>query len=95
MHQAVTLREIYNQTGTRPKDLSRNSKIKGIRPSVNREVKKFGFLVKSGETYSDPAGHIVTVRYPGLTLKKFRNDRKLTPMNHKCMIHCTCEAWLY
>jgi len=95
LYTATTLRQIFNLTGSGPKNKARNSRIKGIRPSIEKDLKRFSFLVKSKESYSWPSGHITSITYPGLTLKKFRNDRRVTPMSTSVWLHCTCPAFLY
>lgn len=75
---------------------SAKSRVQGIYPSRNnvRDM-RFGFIVRSGESYSDPHGHITSVKFPTTDLTQdFKNNRKIVPMNENVLFHCTCPAWV-
>ena len=95
LNEVAALRKIQSFTGAGPKKRAGNSRIMGIEQTSENDIRRFSFLVKSNESYSNPQGHIVSLHYPGLTLKKFMNNRKITPMNQQVWLYCTCPAFLY
>ena len=91
---AITFRELAEQTSVRPKEKSKNSSVKGI--ITRKRFRRFKFLVKSTESYSDPKGHIVSFMFPDEYLKEmYVRPRGKNPRNTKIKMWCTCPAWQY
>jgi hypothetical protein len=94
--EAISLKNLHETTGSKPKKKSKNSKILGVKSRKN--FKRFNFLVRSSEVYSDPNGHIASVIYPRIKLKDFVRDtgrQEISPYSEYVLVHCSCPAFLY
>ncbi len=94
--EAISLKNLQETTGSKPKKKAENSKILGVKSRKN--FRRFNFLVKSSEVYSDPRGHIASIVYPRLKLKDFLKDtgkQERAPYSEYVLVHCSCPAFLY
>jgi hypothetical protein len=91
---AATLRGLEAETSPRPKEKAQRSSVKGV--ISRKKFRRFKFLVKSKESYSDPKGHIVSIMYPTVRLfDMYVNPQGHNPNNTKVRVWCTCPAWQY
>lgn len=91
----LTLRDLYELVGPKPKAKAANSKVIKIRTRKNQ--RRFSFIVLSKESYSSPKGHLVSFIYPTLKVpfNQIRKYPQITPMNLRVKVRCTCQAWRY
>lgn len=94
-HHSIILKELVENThNKRVQERSqKRTRVLGIKTRKN--FRRFVFLVKSYESYSSPKGHFVSLLYPKLDLKTWSNDRRITPMNQRVRVYCSCPAWQY
>lgn len=94
--EAISLKNLHETTGSKPKKKAENSKIIGVKSRKN--FRRFNFLVKSSEVYSDPKGHIASVIYPKIKIKDFVRDtgrQEKAPYSEYVLVHCSCPAFVY
>ena len=82
--------QLFNLTGARVKKKADKSKIIGIK--TRRNFRRFSFIVKSSEHYSDPGGHITSIMYPKLDFRKLMGK---SPLTEKILVKCTDPSFLY
>lgn len=89
-----SLKELLDKNGQKPILKAKNSKVIGIRS--RKGYKRFIFIVKSWESYSNKNGHIVSIAYPEIDLQKIRERKQqANPFTAIAGVHCTCPAFLY
>lgn len=88
----MTLLELFKKNGISPNSKSNNCRTYQIRYTPTDD-KRFLFLVKCNEEYSDPKGHIVSFYFEEKGLKV--NRRNISPLNSQTRVHCHCPAYVY
>ena len=89
------LNDLFSLCGSAPKEKARGTDIFGFRRRSNQ--KRFPYLCISGESYSDPKGHIASITFPNMKVpfERLREYPQLTPMNRRARVFCTCPAFQY
>lgn len=88
----MTLLDLFRGNGISPNSKSSNCRTYQIRYNPTDD-KRFLFLVKCSESYSNPKGHIVSFYFEDKGLKV--NRRNISPLNSNVRVHCHCPAFLY
>lgn len=91
----MNLRDLHRVSGNinvRNRSKARRSRVMGIKTRAN--WKRFSFIVRSRETYSDSLGHVASVMYPYLDIEDMIRAR-VYPMREDVSVFCTCPAFLY
>lgn len=91
----TTLLDLVNIVGSGPRTRALKSRVSQFwrKPRGRR----FLFLVKSRESYSSKAGHIVSILYPNVRIpfsELWRFPRR-SPTNTRVRVFCSCQAWKY
>jgi len=88
----TNLLELFRANGLSPNSKSNNCRVYQIKYKPVNE-KRFIFLVKCKESYSDPKGHIVSLTFANKDAKIGR--RLISPLEANVKVHCHCPAFLY
>lgn len=83
---------IYNLTSKKPKDKAENGNILGIKTRKN--LRRFSFVVRCLETYSNPKGHVASVIFPDVTFGLVDQNWHI-PVKQNVLLKCSCPAFLY
>lgn len=91
----TTLLDLINIVGSGPRTRAKKSRVMSFR--LKPKGRRFLFLVKSSETYSSKAGHIVSILYPNIRIpfSELWRFNKRTPMNTRVRMYCSCQAWKF
>lgn len=88
----MTLLDLFRKNGISPNSKSNKCRTYQVRYNPIDD-KRFLFLVKCNEDYSDPKGHIVSIYFEDKGLKV--NRRNITPLQSNVRVYCHCPAFLY
>jgi len=83
---------IYNLTSKKPKDKAENGNILGIKSRKN--LRRFSFVVRCLESYSNPKGHIASVIFPEVNFGLVDQNWHI-PARQEVLLKCSCPAFLY
>ncbi|MFA5071229.1 MAG: SWIM zinc finger family protein [Candidatus Pacearchaeota archaeon] len=83
---------LYRLTSKKPKDKAENGNILGIKSRKN--LRRFSFVVRCLESYSNPKGHIASVIFPDVTFKLIDQNWHV-PVKEEVLLKCSCPAFLY
>jgi hypothetical protein len=83
---------IYNLTSKKPKDKAENGNILGIKTRKN--LRRFSFVVRCLESYSNPKGHIASVIFPNINFGLVDENWHI-PVKEEVLLKCSCPAFLY
>lgn len=88
----MNFQTIYNLTSKKPKDKAENGNIFGIKTRKN--LRRFSFVVRCLESYSNPKGHIASVIFPEVTFGLL-DQQWHVPVKEEVLVKCSCPAFLY
>jgi len=88
----MTLLDLFLKNGISPNSKSNNCRTYQIRYAP-KDDKRYLFLVKCKEDYSDPKGHIISINF--LDKGKKVNRRNITPLQSNVKVYCHCPAFIY
>lgn len=88
----MNFEELYRLTSKKPKDKAENGNILGIKSRKN--LRRFSFVVRCLESYSNPKGHIASVIFPEVVFK-LADQQWYIPVQEEILLKCSCPAFLY
>lgn len=94
MARTVNFATLLDKVGNGP--LRRSGKSNVLSIKLKPGQRRFLFHVKSHESYSAPAGHIVSVLYPLLPrFVNLPNSDEYHPFTSRVRLFCSCPAWRF
>ena len=88
----MDFKTIYEPTPKKPKDKAENGNILGIKTRKN--LRRFSFVVRCLESYSNPKGHIASVIFPEVNFGLVDQNWTI-PSKQEVLLKCSCPAFLY
>lgn len=88
----MDFKTIYQLTSVKPKIKAENGNILGIKTRKN--LRRFSFVVRCLESYSNPKGHIASVIFPNVVFGLLDQEYRV-PVKEEVLVKCSCPAFLY
>jgi len=90
---ALSLRELYEANN--PKFNERAKNCKTFRIKYKSSGDRYLFFVKCRESYSDPRGHIVSIKFDFDRDETVQRQKNIRPYELDVKVRCGCESFAY